>query len=450
MSVSSEAVMVVAPWNPRIITGCLSLHRDGSGWGSFSGKLADLYRALLVMGLPGSQPEHHGHAPVIPVDRGGGIIANAIDELPDLLDVAGCVAVHEEMGQSGAVESVPVALVQCSLRFVVRHGNAVAAQNFQPLIVAVHRLAAIIDGADGAIGELQGHDGGIEVAEFCDLRGEQDVPDGVQFLALAQLEACHVEVVDGHIQEHAAAILQVLQRRRLRVAGDDMDDARPADFTRCDDLMHPLKALVEAAVETYLQLYPGRIHHIQRVIDLAEVKAEGFLAKDVLAGPGAILQDRRVGGGVGGNQHRLDGWVGQQFVVIAHHALDAQFGGDRLRDLEPDVANGAQVDPGDLPDDVSHVNAAHPAGADHCQVYFTGHAVTSKPCESCCDWDMFDFYGRMTIFMAFLGIRPRVFMSRPRSSKAVGPSSSEITLVKKGAMFKRSSRKIRMEGTMVF
>ncbi len=52
------------------------------------------------------------------------------------------------------------------LGFVFRHGCAVRAEYFQALVVAVDRLAAVVDRAHRAVGKLEDDHIRINVAEF--------------------------------------------------------------------------------------------------------------------------------------------------------------------------------------------------------------------------------------------------------------------------------------------
>ena len=65
--------------------------------------------------------------------------------------------------------------------------------------------------------------------------------------------------------------------------------------------------------------------------------------------------------------------VSQQFVVILHHALDAEFIGHSLGDFQADIADRHQVRFRDVPGDVADVDAAHAPCSDHGDFYFSCH-----------------------------------------------------------------------------
>ena len=179
--------------------------------------------------------------------------------------------------------------------------------------------------------------------------------------------------MDGHIQEHAARDAQEFHGGQVRVVADDLQQARAADLTRSDDLVHLLKALVKAAVEAHLQLDPGFLDDGQGLIDLVQLERQRFFAEDMLAGCGHILDDGRMRVGAGCDQDGFDRWVGQQFMIILDHPLDAELVGQGLGDFQAEIADRRQFRFRDMLGHVAHVHAAHASGADHGDLYFSCH-----------------------------------------------------------------------------
>ena len=166
------------------------------------------------------------------------------------------------------MEAAAVALGDGRFNFVVGDGRTIATKHFQALVIAINRLAAVVNCTDCAVGEFERNDGRIQIAKFSDFRGDEHITHDVEFFHFADLEAHHVKVVDCHVEEHAAGGAQVFQRGRFRVAAGNMQDARLADFSGCDDLMDALKTFIEAAVKANLQLDLRLVHHRQRIVDV--------------------------------------------------------------------------------------------------------------------------------------------------------------------------------------
>ena len=82
-------------------------------------------------------------------------------------------------------------------RVVDVHHRALGAEDLHPLVVAVHRPAAVVDDAHGAVGELQRHHGGVHIPGLADGRIHQHgaVGEDLRHLGPGQ-EAGHVKVVD--------------------------------------------------------------------------------------------------------------------------------------------------------------------------------------------------------------------------------------------------------------
>ena len=67
--------------------------------------------------------------------------------------------------------------------------------------------------------------------------------------------------------------------------------------------------------------------------------------------------------------------VGQQFVVILHHPLDAKFIRHSLGNFQADIANRDQVGFRDQAGNISDMDAAHASGSDDSDIYFFGPCI---------------------------------------------------------------------------
>src|SRR5947208_9865826 len=84
-------------------------------------------------------------------------------------------------------------------------------------------MATITDCPDHSIGKLQHDHSAIHIARLSDFRAVQNASlDKNLFHFAANQETCHIEVMDGHIQENAAGALDISDGRRLRITADDM------------------------------------------------------------------------------------------------------------------------------------------------------------------------------------------------------------------------------------
>src|SRR5512133_1996920 len=114
---------------------------------------------------------------------------------------------------------------------VVRLHHAIGTKYFYALIIAVNRLAAVVDCANGAVGKSEGDHGSIYITSFADTWVDHDSGRDIDLFHFAAAQiASHIEVVDRHIEEHAARNFDIRDRRGSGVATGNSNDVRVTDF----------------------------------------------------------------------------------------------------------------------------------------------------------------------------------------------------------------------------
>ena len=88
--------------------------------------------------------------------------------------------------------------------------------------------------------------------------------------------------MDGHVLEDATTALDVLGRRRRRVARAQLDHDRLADLGRRDRLLDATKVGVEAALERGHELDALAARVVDRLDGLQQIGRDRLLAEDVL------------------------------------------------------------------------------------------------------------------------------------------------------------------------
>ncbi len=192
----------------------------------------------------------------------------------------------------------------------------------------------------------------------------------------ARLVACHVKVVDHHVEEDAAADGDVCRRWGSRVAAGDLDDVHIPDLPLLNQVAHSLEVVVEAAVEAQLQLHRVLFCHLDRLQPLCHREVDGLLTEDVLAGTGRGHGVVGVGIGGGADEDRIDGGIVDQIHRIGCDLLDAQ-GARPLLDalIDDDVADAGDADRRYEPGDVVGVELADPSCSDDADRYDVFHCV---------------------------------------------------------------------------
>jgi len=232
------------------------------GFKSFlgGGNLGKSYRPMFIVRPSGGQRHHDRRAAVGSRDGRLGVLRDRLHESPQLAAEAIEIAIHEEVQRQVTVDRLGGADDGAVRITVFSRDGALAAEDLDALIVSVWRFAAVVDGPDGAIGEAEHDYGRVDVAGGSDLRihadsgGREDLGD-----LGADQEAGHVEVVDGHVEKHAAGDLDVGNGRRAGVAADDMEEMRRADLAARDGAADALEIGVEAAVEADLEFDAGLV-----------------------------------------------------------------------------------------------------------------------------------------------------------------------------------------------
>ena len=203
-------------------------------------------------------------------------------------------------------------------------GTALGAEYLDALIVTVDCLAAVVDHADGAVCELEGDESGVYVAGLTDARIDQNGTDRIDLSDLAaRQEARHVEVVDHHIIEDAAGNLDIGYRRRLRVAGGDLDDIDLADLAAADHVVNGAVVVVEAAAEADLELDACFLRRVDGSVHLGQIIVDRLLAEDVLASVSSLDDVLGMGVGRGADEHCFDLGIVQDVICVLGGVRDA-------------------------------------------------------------------------------------------------------------------------------
>ena len=196
-------------------------------------------------------------------------------------------------------------------------GTAFGAEYLNALVVTVNCLAAVVDHADRAVCELEGNERGINVAGLTDARIDQN---GTNCIYLGNFAACeeagHIEVVDHHIVEDTAGNLNIGYRRRLRIAGGNLDDVDLADLAVTNHVVNCAVVVVEAAAETDLQLNAGFPGCVDGSVNLLQIIIDRLLAEDVLACVSSLDDVLGMGVGRGANQNCIDLGIVQNVVCV--------------------------------------------------------------------------------------------------------------------------------------
>ena len=103
--------------------------------------------------------------------------------------------------------------------------------------------------------------------------------------------------MNRHVQEDPAGDLDVLDRRRTRIATDNVHKMRLTDFPAFHRLANASIVGIESSVEPDLQRHAGLINSRQSPVNLAQIVIDRLLAEDVLTRRRRVFDDLRMGVG---------------------------------------------------------------------------------------------------------------------------------------------------------
>mmetsp|Transcript_16506 Transcript_16506/g.49926 ORF Transcript_16506/g.49926 Transcript_16506/m.49926 type:complete len:401 (-) Transcript_16506:308-1510(-) len=256
------------------------------------GDFGEVDPALFFRGFSGGDGHDERDEAVFAGAGRGLVVDEGVDEGERLLFVGLLVARHEEVvgqiGVSREVRSVETGGVGVH---VVGLDHLIGAQDLDALVVAVGSLAAHVD--DGLLAARVAHDDvggvvGFRAREFGDFLVDVARAGREDFDRLrAHQVPRHVQIVDGHVLEDAAASFDVFERRRRGVARAQLDDDRSPEFARDDRLLDAREVRVEAALQSRHQLDAGLFARVDRDDRFRQVRRDGLFAEHGLALVGA-------------------------------------------------------------------------------------------------------------------------------------------------------------------
>ena len=122
--------------------------------------------------------------------------------------------------------------------------------------------------------------------------------------------------MDHHIIEDTAGNLNVGYRRRLRVAGGDLDDIYLADLAAANHVVNGAVVVVEAAAETDLQLYASLFGCVDGSVNLGQIIVDRLFAEDMLACVSSLDDVLGMGVGRGADEHCLNLGIVQDVICV--------------------------------------------------------------------------------------------------------------------------------------
>src|SRR6266700_5860701 len=157
-------------------------------------------------------------------------------------------------------------------------------------------MTAVLNRTDHAVSKVQQDDRHVHVTKRADSginHGASQSEERVYFAT--DQKAGHIEVVDGHIAEHAARYLEIVNWRRIGVIAHDMEQVQLTDLPLYHSLSHAAIIGIETPVEADLQFDTSSFHRIQRLVYGWEIERNWFFAENVLTLLRRLLDDARMG-----------------------------------------------------------------------------------------------------------------------------------------------------------
>ena len=208
-------------------------------------------------------------------------------EMLDFQTVGGGITLQEEGLRLVCLHTVGVPLHDFGRRVVTALQQSQRTQHFKALVVAVGGAARGVDLAQAALDGLDGHCGAVKVAGLADggvgQAGAGGAEPGGLVAIAAQNPAEHVKVVDQHVAEDAAGLLDVFHGWRAGVAAGDDQHFGVADIATVQADLGFVKRRVKAALETDHASHACRRHGLGHGFCAGHGQVHRLFAEDVFA-----------------------------------------------------------------------------------------------------------------------------------------------------------------------
>jgi len=251
--------------------------------------------------------------------------------------------------------------------------HAEAAEDLEPLVVAVRGAPARVDLAQPAALGADRDRGRVGVAGGGDRRIGEAARRRVHADRLvAEDPPADIEVVDQHVLEDAARAADVLDRRRARIAAGHHQHLGLADLAGVEPALERGERRVVAALEPDHARDLGLGDRRGARARALEVEVDRLLAEDRLAGRRRAQDQVGVRIGARRDHDGIDAGVGEDPLEVAGGG--AELRGEFVGGQRDGVAHEAQLHAG-LAGQVGAVDLADPAGTDERDLNHLGSLV---------------------------------------------------------------------------
>ena len=181
----------------------------------------------------------------------------------------------------------------CIRMIVGNRYTAFGAKHFNPLIIAIYRLTAVINDTESTIRNRSvtiavstspcSAKTGLMSTLPCAYTSSTSLPATI---------ASHVEVMDHHIHENAARHLDVISMWWIRITGSDFHDMRIANCPSLNNLANPLEVMVKSRLKPICSFTPALLTACNRRFGLGDIHADWLFAENMFTRLCSQLNER--------------------------------------------------------------------------------------------------------------------------------------------------------------
>ena len=213
---------------------------------------------------------------------------NSVNELCHFVGKRLHISLKEEVKRLIGNATVFVDISNVCRSIVSRSSLTARAEYLKSLVIAIASLTAVVDNADCTALEFKGNKRSINVACLTDCRVYHNGCVCINLFNLAADKTSHIKIMNCHIKEDTAGYLYIINTRRLRVTGGNLNCLKITELALVCKALNLGKVVVISSVKTDLKLNACLFYCGNNLLNLRNRQINRLFAENVLSCLGSL------------------------------------------------------------------------------------------------------------------------------------------------------------------